>query len=108
MRALKIIKESETCYKLVCKLTMEDLPKIPSPLSETNLMQAKFTLNNIISHKGYWFRPCYEPEWRAREEVIEPPQREEETKGGIDGDTREAKNPKKPRHKILDSQADRI
>ena len=84
MRAVKIVKESDACYKLVCQLTSEDLAQLPEQLNRQDLKKAEFTIENAISCAGYWFRPCYQREWGGREGeiLIEPPEVEETKREG--------------------------
>ena len=74
MQAIKIIKETPTSYKLVCQLTLDDLSSLPDKLSKDKLCKLQFTLDNIISYKGYWFRPCFTHEWSRKQGILgEPP-----------------------------------
>ena len=74
MKAIKIIKETPTSHKLVCQLTLDDLSSLPDKPGKDKLGKLQFTLDNIISYKGYWFRPCFTHEWSGKQEIVgEPP-----------------------------------
>jgi len=74
MLAIKIIKETPTSHKLVCQLTLDDLSSLPDNLNNDKLCKLQFTLDNIISYKGYWFRPCFTHELSGKQEILgEPP-----------------------------------
>jgi len=75
MKAIKIIKVSPTCYKLICQLTLNDLSSLPDKLDKDKLFKLQFTLDNVVSCAGYWFSPCYTHEWLGEKEILgEPPQ----------------------------------
>lgn len=95
MRILKIIK-GENSYILKGRITLDDMDLMPmsfiaAKIKDTEssiddimssikdkLMKVDFPIENMVSAKGFWFRPCRERHWGMDGEYfVEPPKIEE-------------------------------
>lgn len=72
MRISRIIKDKDG-YRLLCQFTMEDAKGMPVGVSVIKLLNLEFSIDNMASVVGFWFRPCSERHWGATGEYLVGP-----------------------------------
>jgi hypothetical protein len=73
MEIIEVKKEAESTYKLIAQMTIDDFVDMPDEINKQKLTSMKFKIENMVSHKGYWFRPCFLRFWDGKKEVLEEP-----------------------------------
>lgn len=78
MRITEIRPINDKFYKLVGRFTLDEITRFPDDCDKMQLSEMEFEIENVISHKGFWFRPCFSIDKVSTRLILTPPPQIEE------------------------------